>query len=350
VKSRFAIDGRAVGIGEPCYVIAEAGVNHNCDVQLGYKLIETAGASGADAIKFQSYTASKIATRVAPRYWVEAADPEGTQWDTFDKLDKLSARDFKSLLGHARHVGLTAFSTPFDDEAVDFLASLDVPAFKIASADLTCHGLIDRAARVGKPMLLSTGTSTLAEVEEALEVCRRAGNEEVALLHCTLKYPCPPEAINLRMMEHLMRAFPGVPVGLSDHTLGIHIAVAAVGRGAMYIEKHFTLDRALDGPDHQASLDPEQLRGLIRAIRDVEAALGDGVKGPTRNELPIRDVARKSLVAARDLPAGTIVGPDDLVILRPGTGLPPGAMTQVLGRKTARAIPADTPLSEDMLL
>ena len=143
MKSEFAINGRVVGKGHPCYVIAEAGVNHNCDVQLGYKLIETAGAAGADAIKFQSYTASKIATRVAPRYWVEPEDPRGTQWDTFARLDKLSERDFKSLLGHARHVGLTAFSTPFDDEAVDLLASLDVPAFKIASADITCHGLID---------------------------------------------------------------------------------------------------------------------------------------------------------------------------------------------------------------
>ncbi|HET9315927.1 MAG TPA: N-acetylneuraminate synthase family protein, partial [Vicinamibacteria bacterium] len=175
MKSTFDIAGRTVGIGQPAYVIAEAGVNHNCDVQLGYKLIETAGAAGADAIKFQSYTAGKISTRVAPRYWFEPKDPSGTQWDTFDKLDKLSDRDFKSLLGHAHHVGITAFSTPFDDEAVDFLASLDVPAFKIASADLTCHGLIERAAKVGKPMILSTGTSTLAEVHEALEVCARAG-------------------------------------------------------------------------------------------------------------------------------------------------------------------------------
>ena len=230
---------------QPCYVIAEAGVNHNCDVQLGYKLVETAGAAGADAIKFQSYTAGKIATRVAPRYWVEPADPHGTQWDTFDKLDKLSDRDFKSLLGHAQHVGLTAFSTPFDDEAVDLLASLDVPAFKIASADLTCHGLIERAARVGKPMLLSTGTATLGEVEEALEVCRRAGNEQVAILHCTLKYPCPPEGINLRMMEHLMRAFPEVPVGLSDHSLGISVPQAAVALGACVVEKHYTVDKTL---------------------------------------------------------------------------------------------------------
>ena len=139
-RSTFEIAGRRVGIGEPCYVIAEAGVNHNCDVQLGYKLVETAAASGADAIKFQSYTAGKIATRVAPRYWTDTKDPNGTQWDTFAALDKLSDRDFKALLGHAHHVGVTAFSTPFDDEAVDFLASLDVPAYKIASADLTCNG------------------------------------------------------------------------------------------------------------------------------------------------------------------------------------------------------------------
>ncbi|HEY4999792.1 MAG TPA: N-acetylneuraminate synthase family protein, partial [Usitatibacter sp.] len=247
MKSTFVIDGRTVGKGEPCYVIAEAGVNHNCDVQLGYKLVETAGQAGADAIKFQSYTASKIVTRVAPRYWFEPADPQGTQWDSFDKLDKLSDRDFKSLLGHARHVGLTAFSTPFDDEAVDFLAALDVPAFKIASADLTCHGLIERAARVGKPMLLSTGTATLSDVEQALEVCRKAGNEQVAILHCTLKYPCPPEGINLRMMEHLMRAFPEVPVGLSDHSLGISVPQAAVALGACIVEKHYTIDKTLGG-------------------------------------------------------------------------------------------------------
>src|SRR5437762_10667618 len=155
MRQEFAINGRVVGKGHPCYVIAEAGVNHNADGQLGYKLIGTAGAAGADAIKFQSYTASKIATRVAPRYWFEPADPEGTQWDSFDKLDKLSPREFKSLLGHARQVGRTALSTPFDDELVDFLASFDVPAFKIASPDLTCHALIERAAPVGKPMLHS---------------------------------------------------------------------------------------------------------------------------------------------------------------------------------------------------
>ena len=175
----FAIAGRMVGKGRPCYVIAEAGVNHNCDPQLGRRLIETAALSGADAIKFQSYKAGRISTRIAPRYWFEPSDPQGTQWDTFARLDKLSDADFAALLSHARQVGLTAFSTPFDDDAVDFLVALGVPAFKIASADLTCHGLIERCARNGKPMILSTGTSTLAEVEEALDAAiKENGNTE----------------------------------------------------------------------------------------------------------------------------------------------------------------------------
>jgi sialic acid synthase SpsE len=350
VKPSFAIAGRAVGKGQPCYVIAEAGVNHNCDVQLGYKLIETAGAAGADAIKFQSYTASRIATRTAPRYWVEPADPKGTQWDTFDKLDKLSDRDFKSLLGHARHVGLTAFSTPFDDEAVDFLASLDVPAFKIASADLTCHGLIDRAARVGKPMLLSTGTSTLAEVEEALEVCRRAGNEEVALLHCTLKYPCPPEAINLRMMEHLMRAFPGVPVGLSDHSLGTSVPQAAVALGACVIEKHYTVDKTLPGsPDHHLSVDPAEMRAMVDGIRTVEKALGKAEKGLEPMEKDAYLYARRSVTSKVAIPRGSAITREMLTYKRPGTGISPRHLDMVVGRVARQDIPEDTTITWEMV-
>jgi N,N'-diacetyllegionaminate synthase len=350
MKPTFAIAGRTVGRGQPCYVIAEAGVNHNCDVQLGYKLIETAGAAGADAIKFQSYTASKIATRQAPRYWVEHADPRGTQWDTFDKLDKLSDRDFKSLLGHARHVGLTAFSTPFDDEAVDFLASLDVPAFKIASADLTCHGLIDRAARVGKPMLLSTGTSTLAEVEEALEVCRRAGNEQVALLHCTLKYPCPPEAINLRMMEHLMRAFPGVPVGLSDHSLGTSVPQAAVALGACVIEKHYTVDKTLPGsPDHHLSVDPAEMRAMVDGIRTVEKALGKAEKGLEPMEKDAYLYARRSVTSKVRIPRGASITREMLTYKRPGTGISPRHLDMVVGRVARQDIPEDTTITWDMV-
>lgn len=346
----FPIAGRLVGQGQPCYVIAEAGVNHNCDVQLGYALIETAGASGADAIKFQSYTAGKISTRVAPRYWVEPRDPDGTQWDTFDKLDKLSDRDFKSLLGHARHVGLTAFSTPFDDEAVDLLASLDVPAFKIASADITCHGLIERAAKVGKPVLLSTGTAGLAEVEQALEVCRRAGNEQVGLMHCTLKYPCPPEGINLRMMEHLMRAFPEVPVGLSDHSLGIAVPQAAAALGACFLEKHYTVDKTLPGsPDHHLSVDPGDLRAMVDGIRTIEKALGKATKSLEPLERDAFLYARRSVTSKVAIPRGTRVTADMLTYKRPGTGIDPRHTAHVVGRVAGIDIAADTTLTWEML-
>jgi N,N'-diacetyllegionaminate synthase len=350
MKASFEIGGRTVGIGHPCYVIAEAGVNHNCDVQLGYRLIETAAAAGADAIKFQSYTASKIATRAAPRYWVEPEDPAGTQWDTFDKLDKLSERDFKSLLGHARHVGITAFSTPFDDAAVDLLASLDVPAFKIASADLTCHGLIERAARVGRPMLLSTGTASLAEVEEALDVCGRAGNDQVALLHCTLKYPCPPEGINLRMMEHLMRAFPGVPVGLSDHSLGISVPQAAVALGACVVEKHYTVDKALPGsPDHHLSVDPPEMKALVQGIRTVEKALGKGHKSLEPLEREAYLYARRSVTSAVAIRKGQTITAAMLTYKRPGTGISAKHLGLVIGRVARADIPADTTITWEMV-
>ena len=350
MKSRFAIDGRAVGIGEPCYVIAEAGVNHNCDVALGRALVETAHAAGADAIKFQSYTAGKIATRVAPRYWVEAQDPEGTQWDTFDRLDKLSPADFASLLAHAQAVGLTAFSTPFDDEAVDELVRLRVPAFKIASADLTCHGLIERAARAGRPMILSTGTSTLGEVEEALEVCRRAGNDTVVLLHCTLKYPCPPEGINLGMMQHLMRAFPGVPVGLSDHSLGISVPQAAVALGACVIEKHYTVDKTLPGsPDHHLSVDPADMRAMVDGIRTVEKALGKAEKGLEPMEKEAFLYARRSVTSKVRIPQGSSITRAMLTYKRPGTGISPRHLDLVVGRVARQDIPEDTTITWDMV-
>ena len=350
MKSTFAIGGRVVGQGQPCYVIAEAGVNHNCDVRLGYRLIETARDAGADAIKFQSYTAGKIATRVAPRYWVEKDDPRGSQWDTFDRLDKLSDRDFRSLLDHARKAGLAAFSTPFDDDAVDLLASLDVPAFKIASADLTCHGLVARAARAGRPMILSTGASTLAEVEEALEVCRRAGNEEVALLHCTLKYPCPPEGINLRMMEHLMRAFPEVPVGLSDHSLGISVPQAAVALGACVVEKHYTVDKTLPGsPDHYLSADPADMQAMVGGIRTIEKALGTAIKGLEPLEKDAFLYARRSVTSAARIPCGVTLTRAMLTCKRPGTGISAKHLDLVVGRVARVEIPEDTTITWEMV-
>jgi sialic acid synthase SpsE len=350
MKSRFALAGQPVGKGAPCYVIAEAGVNHNCDVLLGKRLVETAKAAGADAIKFQSYTASKISTRVAPRYWFEPKDPKGTQWDTFDKLDKLSDADFRALLEHAKQVGITAFSSPFDDEAVDLLASLKVPAFKIASADLTCHPLLERAARVKKPMILSTGTSTLSEVDEALEVVRKAGNDEVVLLHCTLKYPCPPEGINLRMMEHLMRAFPEIPVGLSDHSLGISVPQAAVAMGACMVEKHYTVDKTLPGsPDHHLSVDPPEMKAMVDGIRTVEKALGKSEKGVEPLEQDAFRYARRSVTSAQPIAKGTRLTRAMLTYKRPGTGINPRFFEMVIGRVASVDIPEDTTITWEMV-
>jgi len=350
VKSQFEIAGRRVGIGEPCYVIAEAGVNHNCDVALGRRLVDEAKAAGADAIKFQSYEASRIATRVAPRYWVEKDDPDGTQWDTFDRLDKLSREDFEGLLRYSADAGLVAFSTPFDDDAVDRLAALDVPAFKIASADLTCHPLVARTAAVGRPMILSTGTSTLAEVEEALDVCAKAGNDQVALLHCTLKYPCPPEAVNLRMMEHLRRAFPGVPVGLSDHSLGINVPLAAAALGASVIEKHYTVDKTLPGsPDHHLSIDPPELKALVDGIRTIERALGKDRKGLEPMEEEAFRFARRSVTSQLSIPKGTTITRQMLTYKRPGTGISPRHFDLVIGRVARVDIPEDTTITWEMV-
>lgn len=350
MKQRFEIGSRVVGTGEPAYVIAEAGVNHNCDVALGCRLVDAAKTAGADAIKFQSYKASKIATRVAPRYWFEPSDPKGTQWDTFDRLDKLSDADFAALLIHAKSAGITAFSAPFDDEAVDVLASLDVPAFKIASADLTCHPLIARAARIGKPMILSTGTSTLAEVEEALDVCRKEGNDRVVLLHCTLKYPCPPEGINLRMMTHLMEAFPDVPVGLSDHSLGISVPQAAVALGACVVEKHFTVDKTLPGsPDHHLSVDEAEMKAMVEGIRTVEKALGRAQKGLEPLEREAYLYARRSVTSAVAIPRGSTILREMLTYKRPGTGINPRFFDLVVGRVARVDIPEDTTMTWEMV-
>lgn len=350
MKSTFEIAGRKVGLSEPAYVIAEAGVNHDCLLDRGKALVDTAKEAGFDAIKFQNYTASKIATRVAPRYWVEEKDPTGTQWDTFAKLDKLSEADFKTLIAYSRAAGLVAFSTPFDDEAVDFLASMDMPAFKIASADLTCKPLLERVARVGKPMILSTGTATLAEVDEALETVAANGCDEVVLLHCTLKYPCPPEGINLRMMTHMMKAFPGVPVGLSDHSLGIAVPQAAVALGACMVEKHYTIDKAIQGsPDHHLSVNPAEGKALMEGIRTIESALGKSVKGLEPLEREAFLYARRSVTSAKPIAKGTVISRDMLTYKRPGTGISPRHFDLVIGRMAQQDIPEDTTMSWEMV-
>jgi N-acetylneuraminate synthase len=332
------------------FVIAEAGVNHNGDMALARALVDVAAEAGADAVKFQTFAVDRLVTRSAAtaEYQRRALGGEPSQYEMLARLE-LSPADHEMLLAHCARRGIEFMSTPFDPESARFLKRLGVRRIKISSGDVTNLPMLEVVGALGLPVILSTGMADLEEVAAAVSTLRTAGVTDLALLQCVSNYPADPALTNLRVMDTFARTF-STPVGLSDHSPGTAVAIAAAARGAAYIEKHFTLDRALPGPDHQASLLPGELRALVEAIREVEAAMGDGVKRPAPSELPVRDVARKSLVAARDVPAGAALAPDDLVILRPGTGLSPAALPRVLGRRTARPIPHHTPITEDMLL
>jgi sialic acid synthase SpsE len=342
--------GRLIGEGHPAFVIAEAGVNHNGDLELGRALIREAAAAGADAIKFQSYKAGKISTKTAPRYWTEPDDPRGSQYDTFKKLDSFGLAEHRELFRYAKERGILCFSAPFDDEAVDMLDELGAPGFKIASADLTDHPLLERAASKGKPVILSTGLATIAEIGEAVEVVRGAGNDQLVLLHCTLQYPCAPENANLRMMLHMKAAFPDVPVGISDHTLGIAVPQAAVALGAVAVEKHYTVDKTLPGsPDHYLSVDPRDLEEMVTNIRTIEKAMGRYLKGPVEAESQAYKFARRSIVSKAPIPRGTTITRDMLTFKRPGTGIYPKHVELVVGRTAKVDIPEDTVLEWGMI-
>ena len=342
--------GRLIGDGHPAFVIAEAGVNHNGDLDLGRALIREAASAGADAIKFQSYKAGKISTKTAPRYWVEPDDPKGSQYDTFKKLDSFGPEEHAELFRYAKERGILCFSAPFDDEAVDMLDELGAPGFKIASADLTDHPLLERAASKGKPVILSTGLATIAEIGEAVEVVRGMGNDQLILLHCTLQYPCAPENANLRMMLHMKAAFPDIPVGISDHTIGIAVPQAAVALGAVAVEKHYTVDKTLPGsPDHYLSVDPRDLKEMVAGIRTIEKAMGRYLKGPVEAESQAYKFARRSIVSKKPIPRGTPITRDMLTFKRPGTGIYPKHVEVVVGRTAKVDIPEDTVLEWSMI-
>jgi N-acetylneuraminate synthase len=316
----------------PVFIIAEAGVNHNGSLDLALRLINAAKASGADAVKFQTFRADQLATRSAQKAPYQERTTAGTE-SQFKMLQRLELDEaaHRRLIDHCREVGIQFLSSPFDTESADLLATLDVPLFKVPSGEITNLPFLEHLARKGRPLILSTGMSTLGEVEEAVRVLEAAGATKLTLLHCVTEYPAPFNQVNLRAMQTLRSAF-GLPVGYSDHTPGIEIAVAAVALGAEVIEKHFTLDRSLPGPDHSASLEPQELRQMVEAIRHVEMALGGGIKAPAPCELPNLPVARKSVVAARSLAAGRRLVQGDLDIKRPGNGIAPKLLPALIGR------------------
>jgi N,N'-diacetyllegionaminate synthase len=329
----FPIGEKTIGPGHPCFVIAEAGVNHNGDAELAHRLVDIAADAGADAVKFQTFEPERLVSPLAPKaeYQLANTGPAESQLDMLRRL-ALPREALAALAAHAATRGLLFLSTPFDEASADLLEALGMPAFKVPSGEVTNHPLVAHVARKGRPVLLSTGMSTLGEVAEAVQVVREHGNPPLALFHCVTSYPASPAECNLRAMEAMRTAF-GVPVGWSDHTMGIQVSLAAVAAGAALLEKHFTVDRTLPGPDHAASLEPGDLSALVRSIREIESALGDGVKRPTASEAANTAVVRRSLHASRSLSAGHVLGPDDLIALRPGTGLSPALRDRLVGRR-----------------
>jgi len=323
-------------------------VNHDGDVQRAHSLIDVAADAGADAVKFQTFQADALAATDAPRAAYQAGRLGGdeSQHSMLKKLE-LPREAWPRLQAHATERGIIFLSTPFDEGSLDLLIELRVPAIKIGSGDVTNLRLIRRAATAGVPVLCSTGMATLGEVANAVSAVRDQGGS-IVLLHCVSSYPAPESSANLRAIPTLARVF-GVPVGYSDHTTGRRAAIAAVALGAVMIEKHFTVDRTLPGPDHRASLEPDDLKGLVEDIRGVESALGDGRKTPQREELDTRAVARRSLAWTRDLPEGHTVGDGDLVAKRPTGGVAPDREDLVLGRRLRTAVRAGTFVRLDVL-
>lgn len=351
------------------FIIAEAGVNHNGSLDLAKQLIDAAALAGADAVKFQTFRATQLVSRHAPKadYQKRTTAKDESQFDMIKKLE-LTEADHEVLISYANSRNIEFLSTPFDSESLHLLTSrFGLKTIKISSGDITNAPFLLDIARVAERVILSTGMSTLAEVEAALGALafgfvkpdaipvrnsfeeayssdggQRALRDRVSLLHCTTEYPAPFSEVNLRAMDTMAQAF-GLPTGYSDHTHGIHIAVAAVARGASLIEKHFTIDRTLPGPDHKASLETTELSALVSAIRDVEHALGDGIKRPTVTESKNKNVARKSLVVERDVSVGEKLA---VVCKRPGTGLSPFEYWRLHNRVAIRNYVADEVLDE----
>lgn len=324
-------------------IIAEAGVNHNGDIDLALELVRRAARAGADLVKFQTFQTGRSIARHAPKadYQKQTTGVTESQYEMVRKLE-LSADDHRRLLAECRRCGIGFFSTAFDRDSHDLLIRLGVDRVKVPSGELTNLPLLRHMTREGLPVILSTGMATLGEIETALGIIEANGTprKRITILHCTTEYPAPMHEVNLRAMQTLSAAF-GTAVGYSDHTEGIEVPIAAVALGATIIEKHFTLDRSMPGPDHRASIDPDQFAAMASAIRNIEAALGDGIKAPTASELRNRLIARKSIVAARPIRAGETFDESNLDTKRPGTGLSPTQWDEVVGRVAKRDFAED---------
>lgn len=328
------------GRNKPCFIIAEAGVNHNGSLARAKEMVEVAAASGADAVKFQTFRAEALASADAPLadYMKKPGETAPDQLTLLKSLE-FSDAQFAELKAYCEECGIRFMSTAFDEASADMLDALGMDVVKVPSGELTNIPFLRHLARKGRATILSTGMGTLGEVEAAVETLTENGAGPLAILHCVSAYPTPPSEVNLRAMDTLGAAFH-LPVGFSDHTLGFPVAWAAVARGACILEKHFTLDRSLPGPDHAASLEPDELKTLVQGVRDIESCLGDGRKRPTAAELNTKQVARRSVVLTQACPAGTVLTEAHVGLRRPAGGIEPADWDRVVGRTLRQDVPA----------
>jgi N,N'-diacetyllegionaminate synthase len=340
------IGDRVVGSNTRVYVVAEIGINHGGSVTQAIKLIDAAADAGADAVKFQTFRTERLMVATRDRFAQQEEGSE-TAYQLFRRLE-LSWEDYEKLKKHADERNVSFLSTPFDEESADLLERIGVPAFKIASSDVTHLPLLKHVAVKNKPILLSTGMSFLSEVAEAVWALKSAGATEILLLHCVSSYPAPAEALNLRTIQ-TMRDYFDLPVGYSDHTEGILLPIVAVSLGAVLIEKHFTIDKNARGPDHKLSMDPEELKALVCSVRSAESSLGDGRKCPSACEAENRLLSRRSIVASVDIRAHETIAPWMLGFKRPGSGIEPKQAERIVGMKARRNISRDTLLQWDDL-
>ncbi len=325
---------RYIGNDEPCFIIAEVGINHNGDVNSAKKMIDVAKECGVDAIKFQTFKAEEFVSDPDETYTYKSQGREVTEsmLEMFKRYE-FSEGEWREILNYCKDMNIICFSTPQNPSDLDFLLkTVDLPIIKVGSDDLTNLGLLKYYASKNKPMIISAGMSFTSEIEDAVEIIREKGNNDLVVLHCISSYPSEPEEVNLKKMLTIKQAF-NVVVGFSDHTVGTIAATAAVALGAKVIEKHFTLDKNLPGPDHWFSSDPKELSQLVQAIRYTEKSLGNYVIKPTSKELKMRKIARRSIVAARDIKKGEIITPKALCVKRPGTGLPPKFINYILKKE-----------------
>ncbi len=335
MKSEITIGNKKIGVDNPTYIIAEIGSNHNRDKKIAKKMIDKAADARVDAVKFQTFKAEKLYSKKTPKFSKDTITP----FDLIKSIE-LPREWHKELFEYAVDKNLHFLSSPFDYEAVDLLDKIGVPAYKIASFEITDLELLKYVAKKTKPIILSTGMANIEEIEEALEAIRKQGNNNIVLLHCNSMYPTPVEIVNLTAINIMSTIFK-IPIGFSDHTIGIHIPIAAVAKGAKVIEKHFTLDRKMKGPDHHFAVEPDELKQMVQNIRDVEKAQGTGVKEVSKKEREMYEKGRRSIIAAQDISKGTKITKEMLIIKRPGFGIKPKFLDKVIGKTSKKDIAAD---------